>query len=88
MMRCVTAVLAILSIAPIAAASPQRSPTDRIVEEDLRIPLPLVPCIVPGVARRVAHLTRVPIGLELVPEPCGTISFIKPCRLSRSSMDE
>ena len=44
---------------------------DRIIEEDVRVRLPLLPCTVAQAAVRIAESLPVPLGLELVPEPCG-----------------
>ena len=49
----------------------QLSATDRIIEEDMRVRLPLLPCTVPQAAIRIAESLPAPLGLELVPEPCG-----------------
>ena len=54
------------------AVSPAQLPvTDRIIEADVRVRLPLLPCTVPQAAIRIAESLPVPIGLELVPEPCA-----------------
>jgi hypothetical protein len=57
--------------ATLAASSSQLPVTDRIIEEDVRLRLPLLPCTVPQAAIRIAESLPVPLGLELVPEPCG-----------------
>jgi hypothetical protein len=44
--------------------------TDRIIEHDIRVRLPLSPCTVPQAASRIAISMQVPLGLEQVPEPC------------------
>jgi hypothetical protein len=59
-----------LFVATLAAQAPQLPVTDRIIEEDMMVRLPLLPCTVPQAAIRVAESLPVPIGLELVPEPC------------------
>jgi hypothetical protein len=51
--------------------SQETAVTARIIEEDIRVRLPLLPCTVPGAASRIAESLSVPFGLELVPEPCG-----------------
>ena len=54
------------------AASPAQLPVaDRIIEEDVRVRLPLLPCTVPQAAIRIAESLPAPLGLELVPEPCA-----------------
>jgi hypothetical protein len=70
MRRCVTSLLAVHLMATIVAASSQQSPTDRIIEEDVRLGSPLVPCAVPVLAALVARSARVPAGIEAVPERC------------------
>lgn len=69
-MRCLASLLAIPLAATIVAASPQQSPTDRIIEEDLRLRSPLVPCAVPAYAALVVRSAKVPAGIEAVPERC------------------
>ena len=69
-MRCLASLVAIPLAATIVAASPQQSPTDRIIEEDLRLRSPLVPCAVPAYAALVVRSAKVPAGIEAVPEPC------------------
>jgi hypothetical protein len=59
-----------LLAAAISASSSQALVMDRIIEEDIRVRLPLLPCTVPGAAIRIAESLPVPLGLELVPEPC------------------
>ena len=59
-----------LAVAP-AASSAQLPVTDRIIEEDVRVRVPLLPCTVPQAAIRIAESLPVPLGLELVPEPCA-----------------
>ena len=54
-----------------APATAQAPVTDRIIEQDVRVRLPLLPCTVPQAAIRIAESLPVPLGLELVPEPCG-----------------
>jgi hypothetical protein len=54
-----------------AEASAQLPVADRIIEQDVRVRLPLLPCTVPQAAIRIAESLPVPLGLELVPEPCG-----------------
>lgn len=61
----------VLIVATLAAASPLAQVTNRVIEEDIRVRLPLLPCTVPGVAIRIAESLPVPLGLELVPESCG-----------------
>jgi hypothetical protein len=64
------AAIALLAATP--AADARQSPvTDRIIEEDIRVRLPLLPCTVPQAAIRIAESLPVPLGLELVPEPCA-----------------
>lgn len=58
-------------IATTLAASPRAQVSSRIIEEDIRIRLPLLPCTVPQAATRIAESLSVPLGLELVPEPCA-----------------
>jgi hypothetical protein len=54
------------------ATSPAQAPViDLIIDEDVRVRLPLLPCTVPQVAIRVAESLAVPLGLELVPQPCA-----------------
>jgi hypothetical protein len=60
-----------LLVPVIASGSARAQVTDRIIEEDVRVRLPLLPCTVPGAAIRIAESLPVPFGLELVPEPCG-----------------
>jgi hypothetical protein len=61
----------VLLCATIAAPALQAQVLDRVIEEDIRVRLPLFPCTVPGVAIRIAESLPVPLGLELVPESCG-----------------
>jgi hypothetical protein len=68
--RCRASLLAIPLAATIVAASPQHSPTDRIIEEDLRVRPPLAPCAVPAYAALVVRSAKVPAGIEAVPERC------------------
>ena len=60
-----------LLVATLAAHTSQSPTTDRIVEEDIRVRVPLLPCTVPRAAIRIAESLQVPLGLELVPEPCA-----------------
>ncbi len=55
----------------LAGSPPQLPVTDRIIEEDVRVRVPLLPCTVPQVAIRIAESLPIPIGLERVPEPCA-----------------
>ncbi len=59
-----------LLVATLAAPSAQIPVTDRIIEHDIRVRLPLSPCTVPQAASRIAISMQVPLGLEQVPEPC------------------
>ncbi len=61
----------VLLVASMAAPPSQAQVLDRVIEEDIRVRLPLLPCTVPQVAIRIAESLPVPLGLELVPEPCG-----------------
>jgi len=69
--RLTAAVLAVMTSAVTGVSSQGTAVTARIIEEDIRIGLPLLPCTVPQVAIRIAESLPVPLGLELVPEPCG-----------------
>jgi hypothetical protein len=60
-----------LMAAALAGPPAQSSVTDRIIEHDIRVRLPLSPCTVPQAASRIAISMQVPLGLEQVPEPCG-----------------
>jgi hypothetical protein len=60
-----------LLILATAALAPQSQPTERTIEEDVRIRLPLMPCAVPGIAKRIARSVRASLGVEPVPEPCS-----------------
>jgi hypothetical protein len=60
-----------LTVTLAASPSQQSAVTDRIIEQDVRVRLPLLPCTVPQAAVRIAESLPVPLGLELVPEPCG-----------------
>lgn len=73
MRRCVTSLIAVLLMATFVAARPQQPPTDRIIEEDLRLRPPLVPCAVPVYAALIARSARVPAGIEAVPESCDDV---------------
>jgi len=44
----------VLLCATIAAPALQAQVLDRVIEEDIRVRLPLFPCTVPGVAIRIA----------------------------------
>lgn len=68
-LKLAAAPLIVMAVA--ASSSAQTRLTDRIIEEDVRVRLPLVPCSVPQAAIRVALSVQMPLGLELVPEPCG-----------------
>lgn len=61
----------VLLCATMAAPALQAQVLDRVIEDDIRVRLPLLPCTVPGVAIRIAESLPVPLGLELVPESCG-----------------
>jgi hypothetical protein len=69
-MRLIVAATVLLA-ATVTAAASQARVLDRVIEQDIRVHLPLLPCTVPGVAIRIAESLPVPLGLELVPEPCG-----------------
>jgi hypothetical protein len=71
MRRCVTSLIAVLLMATFVAAWPQQPVTDRIIEEDLRLRPPLVPCAVPAYAALVVRSARVPAGIEAVAERCS-----------------
>ena len=73
-----------LMAAAIAASSSQAPVTDRIIEEDIRVRLPLLPCTVPQAAVRIAESLPAPLGLELVPEPCGEKGKSLPTSRTRS----
>jgi hypothetical protein len=66
LLKLVSASLAIATL----VSSQDTAVTTRIIEEDIRVRLPLLPCTVPGAASRIARSLPVPFGLELVPEPC------------------
>ena len=70
-MRHLTLAAIALLAATLAADARQSPVTDRIIEEDIRVRLPLLPCTVPQAAIRIAESLPVPLGLELVPEPCA-----------------
>ena len=61
----------VLLAGTMAAPVSQAQVLDRVIEEDIRVRLPLLPCTVPQVAIRIAESLPAPLGLELVPEPCG-----------------
>jgi hypothetical protein len=59
-----------VAISFIAVPFAQQPPSERIIDTDLRIQTPLVPCAVLGFVRRIAQSVRVPVGIEAVPESC------------------
>jgi hypothetical protein len=69
--RLMATALAMMTIVVTGLSSQETAVTARILEEDIRVRLPLLPCTVPQVAIRIAESLSVPLGLELVPEPCG-----------------
>ena len=64
-------VLAGVTLSVSSASSQGTVVLTRIIEEDIRVRLPLLPCTVPQAAVRIAESLPVPIGLEQVPEPCA-----------------
>lgn len=60
----------VLLTAP-TAPSPQQSPIDRVIEENLTVQTPLRPCRVPALAFLLARSLRVAVGIESVPEDCS-----------------
>jgi hypothetical protein len=59
-----------ISFVPVPFA--QQPPSDRIIDTDLRVNTPLVPCGVLDIVRRIAQSVRVPVGIEAVPESCDS----------------
>src|SRR5262245_46868505 len=70
-LRLTATALAVMTTAGAGVSSQGTAVTNRIIEEDIRVRLPLLPCTVPGAAIRIAESHAVPLGVELVPEPCG-----------------
>ena len=69
--RLMAIVLVVMTTVTTGVSSQETALTARIIEGDIRVRLPLLPCSVPQAAIRIAESLPVPIGLELVPEPCG-----------------
>jgi hypothetical protein len=68
LIRPLATVLAVITIAGSGVSSQETAVTTRIIEEDIRVRLPLLPCTVPSAAVGIAVSLPVPLGIELVPE--------------------
>lgn len=55
----------------VATPSAQVPITDRVIEDDVRILLPVVPCQVAGIAARAVRSLRIPMGLEWPADTCS-----------------
>jgi hypothetical protein len=69
--RLIGTALAVMTTVNTGVSSQETAVATRIIEEDIRVRLPLLPCTVPAATIRIAESLSVPLGLELVPEPCG-----------------
>ena len=70
MRRWCSSVVAIALLSPVAPVSAQQTSAQGVVQDDIRIRLPLAPCALPVLASLIARSTHVPMGIEAAPEIC------------------
>lgn len=69
-MRLVAGTLAAIVFLVAPPASGRLQDSSRTIEEDIRVPLPLGPCDLPGLVGRIAFALKQPAGIEFLPGRC------------------